>query len=327
MDVKIILCILYSSFFSFVSSLILTKQIIKISSKKNMFQIIREDLGDLHQNKTNIPSFGGIAINISFLITFLISLIFIRYDKKVFYLIICYIFFFLVGIIDDYLKIKMKDGKGLKGKIRIALEIIIVMIFIYLLGYQNGSKWIIQMPFINTFKYVGWTYIFFIIFLLVGTSNAVNLTDGLDGLASGVMIISLLPFAFIALRNSENNISNIILMMVGSILGFLVYNFYPAKIFMGDCGSLSIGFFLGGIALLLKKELLLLFTGFIFVIETLSVILQVFSFKLFKKRIFKIAPLHHHLEKSGFSERKIVLLFYILSLFMSLMTIFMEKSQ
>ena len=183
------------------------------------------------------------------------------------------------------------------------------------------------MPFINTFKYVGWTYIFFIIFLLVGTSNAVNLTDGLDGLASGVMIISLLPFAFIALRNSENNISYIILMMVGSILGFLVYNFYPAKIFMGDCGSLSIGFFLGGIALLLKKELLLLFTGFIFVIETLSVILQVFSFKLFKKRIFKIAPLHHHLEKSGFCERKIVLLFYILSLFMSLMTIFMEKSQ
>ena len=287
MDVKIILCILYSSFFSFVSSLILTKQIIKISSKKNIFQIIREDLGDLHQNKTNTSSFGGVAINISFLVAFLISLIFIKYEKEVFYLIICYIFFFLVGIIDDYLKIKMKDGKGLKGKIRIALEIIIVMVFIYLLGYQNGSKWIIQMPFINTFKYVGWTYIFFIIFLLVGTSNAVNLTDGLDGLASGVMIISLLPFAFIALRNSENNISFIILMMVGSILGFLVYNFYPAKIFMGDCGSLSIGFFLGGIALLLKKELLLLFTGFIFVIETLSVILQVFSFKLFKKEFLK----------------------------------------
>ena len=324
MDIAIILKIIYASFFIFLLSIIFNKLIIKWQKKKQVYQIIRDDLSGLHDSKNNTPTFGGIAILVSFIITFLLSLIFIHYDKKIYYLLLCMICFFLLGFADDYFKIVKKDGKGLKAKLRLALEIIIVLLFMYLFQLHKKENWIINIPFSNVSKYVGWTFVIFIIFVLVGTSNAVNLTDGLDGLSSGLLIISLIPFSFICIKQKNYELLYIILMMTGSILGFLIYNFHPAKIFMGDCGSLSIGFFLGGIAIILSRPLLLLFSGMLFVIETLSVILQVFSYKLFKKRIFKMAPLHHHFEKMGISEVKIVSMFYILGLLMSIITILME---
>ncbi|MGM9857769.1 MAG: phospho-N-acetylmuramoyl-pentapeptide-transferase [Bacilli bacterium] len=326
MDIEIILKIIYASFCSFVLSIIFNKIIIKWQKKKEVYQIIRDDLSGLHDGKRNTPTFGGIAIFLSFIIVFLFSIIFINYDKKIYYFLLCTFCYFSIGFADDYFKIIKKDGKGLKAKLRLALEIIIVLLFMYLLQLHKKENWIINMPISNVDKYVGWTFIIFIIFVLVGTSNAVNLTDGLDGLSSGLLVIAIIPFSFICVNQKNYELLYISLMMIGSIVGFLIYNFHPAKIFMGDCGSLSIGFFLGGIAVLLNRPLLLLFSGMLFVIETLSVILQVFSYKLFKKRIFKMAPLHHHFEKIGIHEVKIVTLFYILGILMSIITILMEIS-
>ena len=192
MDIAIILKIIYASFFSFVLSIIFNKLIIKWQKKKQVYQIIRDDLSGLHDSKNNTPTFGGIAILVSFIITFLLSLIFIHYDKKIYYLLLCMICFFLLGFADDYFKILKKDGKGLKAKLRLALEIIIVLLFMYLFQLHKKENWIINIPFNNVYKYVGWTFVIFIIFVLVGTSNAVNLTDGLDGLSSGLLIISLI---------------------------------------------------------------------------------------------------------------------------------------
>ena len=200
MDIAIILKIIYASFFSFVLSIIFNKLIIKWQKQKQVYQIIKDNLSWLHDSKNNTPTFGGIAILVSFIITFLLSLIFIHYDKKIYYLLLCMICFFLLGFADDYFKIVKKDGKGLKAKLRLALEIIIVLLFMYLLQLHKKENWIINIPFSNLSKYVGWTFVIFIIFVLVGTSNAVNLTDGLDGLSSGLLIISLIPFSFICIR-------------------------------------------------------------------------------------------------------------------------------
>src|SRR5690606_24502964 len=199
------------------------------------------------------------------------------------------------------IKIALKRNLGLTSKQKLLGQIVIAVVF-YIVLKINDFSTAISIPFTDFQLELGWIYPLFIIFWLVGFSNAVNLTDGLDGLLSGTAAIAFGAFAILAWSGSQYDISVFAVAVVGAVLGFLVFNAHPAKVFMGDTGSLALGVAIDAIAILLKMELILIIIGGVFVIETLSVILQVASFKTTGKRIFKMSPLHHHYELSGWSE-------------------------
>ena len=304
-------------FVSFFLSNRINKLIIGLENKKNKGQEISIYLMDNHQQKKMTPTLGGIGIIISIIISSLF--VFDSYLDVYFLLGILLIFgFFIIGTIDDLFKILFKNYLGLSPLIRFLLEILLVLI-IYLILDKNTT---IDYSFhINNKMFIplGGMFMFGFIFLIVGSANSVNLTDGLDGLAGGIYLVSLMPFSLFLLNYNQIHLVYLLLMVYGSVLGFLVLNLHPARIFMGDSGSLALGSFLGYIALVSKKELLLLIIGGIFVFETLSVIIQVTYFKFTHKRIFKMAPFHHHLEIMGKKEYQIVMLFYVIAFTLSLL--------
>jgi phospho-N-acetylmuramoyl-pentapeptide-transferase len=201
---------------------------------------------------------------------------------------------------------------------------IIVSVVFYLIYKQSGFTTEIKIPFWNNSIDLGWFFVFFITFWLVGFSNAVNLTDGLDGLLSGTAAIAFGAFAVLAWNQSQFEVAIFSVAVVGAVLGFLVFNAHPAKVFMGDTGSLALGGAIATIAILTKLEILLIIIGGVFVIETLSVILQVISFKTTGKRIFRMSPLHHHYELSGWSEWKVVTTFWAVGLLFAILGIYIE---
>jgi phospho-N-acetylmuramoyl-pentapeptide-transferase len=242
------------------------------------------------------------------------------------FIIVVFVFisYGLIGLIDDSLIILRKDNKGLKANTKMNMQIVIAIIFFYLFMQADNEPllWIHTIGFkLN----IGWLYGLFILLVLTSSSNAVNLTDGLDGLATGLSIIAFLTFGLISYNTGwlegYKEISLFCFALVGSLLGFLSYNHHPASIFMGDTGSLALGASLGSIAILTRHEILFLVIGFVFLIETVSVIIQVSFYKLTKKRIFLMTPLHHHFEKKGFKEETIVKLFWIIGLISSLLAI------
>lgn len=223
--------------------------------------------------------------------------------------------FGLVGFIDDYKKLVKKNTKGLSPLKKIFGLVLVtaIFIFMYLKVFKLGTD--ITLPFISSpiTLSVG-AFIIFIAFILIGTSNAVNLTDGLDGLASGVVAIIMTFFTIVAVKNSNTEMIILGASSVGTCLAFLLFNFHPAKVFMGDTGSLALGGAVAAIAIMMKMEVYLAIVAFVCIIDTLSVILQVTYFKLTKgKRIFKMAPFHHHLELSGMKETKVVILFWVIT--------------
>lgn len=319
MDQRIMTLIeLISSFiFSFIVCFLITKKLIKKESSKNIGQVIKDDIVKSHLKKAKTPTLGGIGIFVS---TWLSVLIF-GYDKltdrNLISLLIISFSFFVIGLIDDLFKIKSKNPKGLSGYIRLFLEIITVLLILNYLGYEQHSLWKISLLNIKLLP-LGFLFIPFVIFVVVGGANSVNMSDGLDGLASGLVMMGMSPFLIISLVENELGIALFLMSLIGSLFAFLFFNFHPAKIFMGDAGSLPLGASLALSSFLLNKEILLLISGGIFVFETISVILQVVSYKTRKKRIFLMAPFHHHLELKGLPEWKVVMILYVVGFVLSI---------
>lgn len=267
---------------------------------------------------------GGIVFLLAILVTTLIMTgKFTAVGEETYLLLFVTIGFGLLGFLDDFIKIAMKRNLGLTSKQKFLGQVVISIIF-YIICRQSDLSTAIGIPFTDYELDFGWFYVFIVIFWLVGFSNAVNLTDGLDGLVSGTSAIAFGAFAVLAWNQQNYEVALFCVAVVGAVLGFLVFNAHPAKVFMGDTGSLALGGALATVAILLKLELLLVIIGGVFVIETLSVILQVASFKTTGKRIFKMSPLHHHYELSGWSEWRVVVTFWSVGLLLSILGIYIE---
>ncbi|GAA0364613.1 phospho-N-acetylmuramoyl-pentapeptide-transferase [Bacillus horti] len=279
---------------------------IPILRRMKFGQTIRDEGPQSHQKKLGTPTMGGVVILIAIAFT---GFKFADSNMEIFLLMLVTLGYGLLGFLDDFIKIALKRNLGLTAKQKLFGQIIIALIFYYFL-MQQGHSTDLHIPLVDVTLPLGWFYLPFVVFLLVGFSNATNLTDGIDGLLSGTAAIAFGAFALLALRYSEPEIAIFSAAVVGAVLGFLVYNAHPAKVFMGDTGSLALGGAIAGIAILTKMELLLVIIGGVFVIETLSVMLQVASFKLRGKRIFRMSPIHHHFELSGWSEWKVVVAFW-----------------
>lgn len=273
-------------------------------------QSIREEGPESHLKKTGTPTMGGLVFLISIIATVLIvAALYGELNTPVIILLIVLFGYGLIGFLDDFIKVVLKRNLGLTSLQKLIAQIVIAVLSFFLLQ-ANGFDTALRIPFTEASIDLGWLYMLFIVFWLVGFSNAVNLTDGLDGLVAGTASIAFAAFGILALLSEETGIALFTFAVAGGLLGFLVFNKYPAKVFMGDTGSLALGGALAMVSILLKQELLLLLIGLVFVIETASVILQVGSFKLRKKRIFKMSPIHHHFELSGWSEWKVVTVFW-----------------
>lgn len=287
-------------------------------------QSIREEGPKSHQKKSGTPTMGGLMILVSIVITTLVMTgKFSEPTVKTFLLLLVTLGFGFLGFLDDFIKVVMKRNLGLTSKQKLFGQIIISVIF-YLVLKQNDFSTAIHIPLVDYNFDLGWFYSLFIIFWLVGFSNAVNLTDGLDGLVSGTAAIAFGAFSVLAWNQSQFDVSIFAVAVVGAVLGFLVFNAHPAKVFMGDTGSLALGGAIATVAILTKLEIILIIIGGVFVIETLSVILQVASFKTTGRRIFKMSPLHHHYELVGWSEWRVVVTFWTVGLLLAVLGIYIE---
>lgn len=324
---------------SFTISLILGPIVIrklrelKVGEKINKGDSLKLD--DLHRSKSDTPTMGGLLI-----LAAVVSSTLLWADisnKYIWVVLFSTIWLGITGFADDYLKQIKKKAKGLSAKAKLTSQVILGLILgiIFLIGFQNSLK--LDVPFIKDLALdLDGLYVIFVILVIAGTSNAVNLTDGLDGLAIGIVVMVALAFSILCYVSGNIKLSEYLLVpylkgsgelaifcasILGAGLGFLWFNCYPASIFMGDVGALALGGALGTVALLIRKELLLVIVGGIFVIEALSVILQVGSFRLTKKRIFKIAPLHHHFQFLNWPENKVIVRFWIIAGLLALLTL------
>lgn len=300
---------IYSAIVSFVMVLLLGPIIIPLLKRFKFGQSIRADGPKSHLIKSGTPTMGGIM----FILTIIITTIVIaqKISGTLAVAIITTLGYGLIGFIDDALKIKRKRNLGLRAYQKLFGQIVLAFILSYFAYVNKDIGSAVHIPFANsTFDFGIW-YIPFMIFVIVCTTNGVNLTDGLDGLASGVTLIISVFFAVVAYSLNNGDLSIFCGALVGSLLGFLKYNSYPAEVFMGDTGSLALGGAISAIAVLLKMPFIIVIVGAIYVAEVLSVVIQVGSYKLTGKRVFKMAPLHHHFEQLGWHETKIVSLFCI----------------
>lgn len=279
---------------------------------------------EAHRNKAGTPTMGGLIFIIpTFAITlFLLLTGKIEYSVNLVIVLFVFLSYGLIGFLDDFISLRRKTNKGLTQFQKILLQLIVALVFYVLFRQYTAGDSYLRISALGIDWNLGWFYGVFILFLLVGSSNAVNLTDGLDGLAGGLSAIAFLAFGLIAMGswwiegNSDMGIFCFILM--GSIMGFLVYNSNPAKVFMGDSGSLTLGATMATIAILTSHELSLAVIGGVFVIETLTVIIQISSVVLLKRRVFLMTPIHHHFERLGWRENDIVKLFWIVGFILSL---------
>ena len=327
----------YCFLFAYIVAFFGIKEYIKIVKAKKLFQPIRNDGPQQHlANKKSTPTMGGIFIVLATLLT---TIVFIDITNQYILILLTTMLFFAgIGLIDDVLKVFKNNPKGFAGKYKIILQFIMIGLVFLWLGKVNNLHLSpqINLPFhLDTQILLPlFLYIIFVNFVVVGSANAVNLTDGLDGLVSVPVVINLLCLVLIVFAVGNplfafklnimhiNNIKEIIFFcyaLIGAVLAFLSFNHKPAKIFMGDVGSLAIGSVLGLIAIIIKQEIIFFIISLLFVLEAMSVILQVSSYKLTKKRIFLMAPLHHHFEKLGWSETKVVRKFWLMSLLFAIL--------
>ncbi|MBD7913643.1 phospho-N-acetylmuramoyl-pentapeptide-transferase [Clostridium sp. Sa3CUN1] len=294
---------------SFIISIILGPIIIPMLTKLKFGQNIRKEGPQSHLKKAGTPTIGGLIFIVSSLIVMLVM----RFNPTEEGMIALYslLAFGFIGFLDDILKIIKKENEGLKAWQKMLLLLIFsTIIAVYGYFYLEPS---LKIPFLGTKIPLGILYVPFVIVYYAGATNAVNLTDGLDGLAATVSVLVLTFFGVEAFIMGYESLAVFSLVLAGGLLGFLKFNAYPAKVFMGDTGSLAIGGAIATIALILEMPLILVIVGGIYVIETLSVILQVSSYKLRGKRLFKMAPIHHHFEQEGWSETKIVTIFAVIT--------------
>ena len=275
----------------------------------NFGQNVRDDGPKSHLKKQGTPSMGGIFMIGAFAIA---TLFFVKDNPDAIVVLLITVGYGLVGFLDDYIKVVKKRSLGLRAWQKVVFQLIVTILFAIYLLKMNDFGTEIYVPFTKGFYInLGWLYVPFLFFVMVGTVNSVNLTDGLDGLASGVTVLVATYYVFIAYAVNKGLIP-VCGAAIGALLGFLVFNSYPAKVFMGDTGSLALGGFVASVAILTKMPIMLVIVGFVYVCESLSVMIQVGYFKLTGgKRIFKMAPIHHHFELSGLQGIKVVELFTI----------------
>ena len=280
-------------------------------------QSVRSDGPQSHLQKQGTPTMGGVM----FFFSMILGTVFLAGDSSVaWFMLICALGFGFIGFIDDYIKIVKKRSLGLTAKQKLLAQLVFSIALAFAADYIGISTAV-------TIPLLGWNielsvgYAFFVVFLLVGTTNAVNLTDGLDGLASGVTLIVALGYVLIGYMSGNMSVMVFAAVLMGSCLGFLVFNHHPAKVFMGDTGSLALGGAVAALAIVTKTELLLPLIGIIYVAETMSDIIQVSVYKKKKVRVFKMAPLHHHFELCGWSEWKVVRVFWAVTAAAVLLTL------
>ncbi len=316
---------------------ILGPKVIKRLGRFSVTQQVRDDGPQTHLGKTGTPTMGGVLIIISILVTILLwgDLT----NKYILMMIFSLVGFGAIGFTDDYLKVVKRNPKGLRGCYKFGAQVLLALaisIFLYM-NPKDPYNDVLSIPFFKKWLFdLGWFYVPFSIIVIVGSSNAVNLTDGIDGLAVGLVGISVLATGILVYISGNFKFSQYLQVLyipgtgeltvfcgaiLGASLGFLWYNSYPADVFLGDVGSLSLGGALGTLAIITKQEIVLAVVGGIFVIETLSVVFQVASFKLTGKRMFRMAPIHHHFELKGWPEPKVIVRFWIVGIMLALLSL------
>ncbi len=303
----------------FLISAVLGLILVPCLKKLRVGQKISIFVGETHRKKEGTPTMGGLIFIIPTVVATLALILTgkIPYTSNLGIVLLVFLGYACIGFIDDFLSIRKGDNEGLTTYQKLFMQVLIAIGFFYIYMRSGGqTSWVVGTLHIDI--EMGWLYGLFILFVLVGASNAVNLTDGLDGLAGGLSAIAFIAFSLISLMVGFEDIGIFSLILAGSLLGFLIYNTYPAKIFMGDTGSLALGGVMGAIAILTHRELTLLVVASVFVIETLSVIIQTFWVQVFHKKVFLMTPLHHHFEKLGWQETDIVKLFWVVGLILSM---------
>lgn len=310
----------------FVLSLVAAVILIPLLKKLHVGQSVSKLINERHLKKDGTPTIGGLIFIIP---TILIMLILylrgsIEFNSNLIILIFVFLAYGALGFIDDFLKVKYHNNDGLSIGVKFLLQIAIAVVF-YIIYRNNGGDSNLVISSLGINVSLGWAFGLFILLVLVGTTNAVNISDGLDGLAGGLSVVAIMAYGVIAWGSKwisgYQEIAIFAFVLCGAILGFLVFNTHPAKVFMGDTGSLALGGALATIAILTKHELSLLLIGGVFVVETLSSAIQIIAIRKFHKKVFLKAPLHHHFEELGWEETDIVKLFWVVGLFLAMIGI------
>ena len=299
---------------AFFLTVLMLPRLIKYLHVLKFGQAIREEGPQSHMHKKGTPTMGGISFIVSIVISLIVAMI-LDSGNIQYYILFIYttISFSIIGYIDDMLIVVKKKNDGLAPRKKLMLQILFSVIFYILVTFIYKDINYIHIPKLDYNLNISYLYLIFLVFWQTGFSNAVNLTDGLDGLATSVTIITTTTFALLAYKENNFPVLVFCLTIVGALVGFLLFNRNPAKIFMGDTGSLALGGILAAISVILHKEVAFLFIGLVYILETLSVIIQVAYFKKTGKRIFKMSPLHHHFELSGYGEVKTVYIFVVIA--------------
>ena len=307
----------------FLSALFIGMILVPILRRMHITQRVSIYLENAHKKKEGTPTMGGIIFILGAFVSIIALLIMnkIELTYNLFIVLFVFVSYALIGFLDDFISIKRRNNIGLTAIRKLFLQLIVALVFFFVY-MKSGNEPALEIFTLNIKIDMGWFFGFFLLFVLIGGSNAVNLTDGLDGLAGGLSAIAFLALGIIAWGSGwvagYQDIAIFCFILVGALLGFLMFNTYPAKIIMGDTGSLALGATLATIAIITDHEITLLAVMGVFIIETLSVIIQVLSVKIFKKRIFLMTPLHHHFEKLGYEERDIVKYFWVVGFLLAM---------
>ena len=310
---------IFAVMIGFLSSALLGLFMVPLLRKMRLGQKISIFVGDAHRKKEGTPTMGGLIFIIPTILATLTLVLMdkITYTSNLGIVLLVFIGYTFIGFLDDFLSIRKGNNEGLTTYQKLFMQVLIAIGFFYIYMRNGGqTAWVV-----GTLKIdieFGWLYGLVILFILVGASNAVNLTDGLDGLSGGLSAIAFIAFSLISLSVGFEDIGILSLILVGSLMGFLIYNTHPAKVFMGDTGSLALGAALASVAIITNHELTLVIVALVFVIETLSVIIQWIAISKFHTKVFLMAPLHHHFEKLGWEETDIVKLFWVVGLILAM---------
>ncbi|MCI8446381.1 MAG: phospho-N-acetylmuramoyl-pentapeptide-transferase, partial [Bacilli bacterium] len=310
----------------FIISVIFGLVAIPFLRKLKVKQQVSVFLAKTHKDKEGTPTMGGLIFIIPTIVTIIILLLMgkIEFSENLFIVMFVFIGYAILGFIDDFLIIRRHNNEGLTEIQKLFGQLFIALVFFYIF-MKSGNEPVLDIHTLGFRIDMGWFYGIFLLFILVASSNAVNLTDGLDGLAGGLSVVAFLAFGMISWSSvwisGSEDIAVFCFVLVGSLMGFLVYNTHPAKVFMGDTGSLSLGATLASVAIITSHEFTLIIVAGVFVIETLVCIIQMISVMYFHKKIFLMAPLHHHFEKLGYKEQDIVKGFWVIGAILSMMAI------
>lgn len=311
--------ILMSVIISFAVSVVMGPVVIPFLRRLKVGQTVRDEGPQSHLKKNGTPTMGGILILISVVAT---SIFFVKDYPKIIPILFLTLGFGLIGFMDDYIKVVLKRSMGLRAWQKFLLQFIVTGVFVFYIRQYTDISLVMKMPFMQeTYLDFGWLNIPILFFIVIGTVNGTNFTDGIDGLASSVTVLVATFFTVVAI-GTESGIEPVTCAVVGALLGFLLFNVYPASVFMGDTGSLALGGFVAASAYMMQMPLFIVIVGFIYMVEVLSVMMQVSYFKMTGgKRIFKMAPIHHHFELCGWSETRVVAVFSIITALLCLVAL------